>query len=126
MTVIAWMDDWQMSARLAKLSTTYSYHLIFCENWQELPDSNTNMVLIIDLDKLKSTALDFIVKFCSKVKLFNFSIESKRVSCALEFNTEKINPINNNFFIFYSEIFTSIPSFTKAFPSIIILSLSVI
>ena len=57
MTVIAWMDDWQMSARLAKLSTTYSYQLIFCENWQELPDSNTNMVMIIELGKLKDDEL---------------------------------------------------------------------
>jgi hypothetical protein len=57
MAVIAWMDDWQMSARLAKLSTTYSYQLIFCENWQELPDSNTNMVIIIELGKLKDDEL---------------------------------------------------------------------
>jgi len=56
-TVIAWMDDWQMSARLAKLSTTHSYQLIFCENWQEFPDSNTNMVMIIELDKLENDEL---------------------------------------------------------------------
>ena len=58
MAVIAWMDDWQMSARLAKLSTTYSYQLIFCENWEELPDSNTNMVIIIELGKLKDDELN--------------------------------------------------------------------
>ena len=57
MAVIAWMDDWQMSARLAKLSTTYSYQLIFCENWQELPDSKTNMVMVIELGKLKDDEL---------------------------------------------------------------------
>ena len=57
MAVIAWMDDWQMSARLAKLSTTHSYQLIFCENWQEFPDSNTNMVMIIELDKLENGEL---------------------------------------------------------------------
>ena len=57
MTITAWMDDWQMSARLAKLSTTYSYQLIFCENWKELPDSNTNMVIIIELDKLNDDEL---------------------------------------------------------------------
>ena len=57
MSIIAWMDDWQMSARLAKLSTTHSYQLIFCENWQELPDSDTNMVIIIELDKLKDDEL---------------------------------------------------------------------
>ena len=48
MTITAWMDDWQMSARLAKLSTTYSYQLIFCENWQEFPDLNTNMVISLN------------------------------------------------------------------------------
>jgi len=57
MTVIAWMDDWQMSARLAKLSTAHSYQLIFCDNWQEFPDSNTNMVMVIELDKLKDDEL---------------------------------------------------------------------
>ena len=57
MTITAWMDDWQLSARLAKLSTTYSHHLIFCENWQELADSNTNIVMIIELSKLKDDEL---------------------------------------------------------------------
>ena len=70
MTVIAWMDDWQMSARLAKLSTTYSYKLIFCENWQELPDFNTNMVIIIELDKLKDDELKQLQKLRNNDAIF--------------------------------------------------------
>ena len=57
MAIIAWMDDWQMSARLAKLSTTHSYQLKFYENWQEFPYSNTNIVMIIELSKLKDEEL---------------------------------------------------------------------
>ena len=63
MNVIAWMDDWEMSARLAKLSTTYSYQLIFRENWQEFHDLNTNMVMIIELDKLEDEGVRCLQEF---------------------------------------------------------------
>ena len=52
--LLAWMDDWQMSARLAKLSTSNSYKLIFCENGQQVPkDMAVPSVLIIDIGVLK-------------------------------------------------------------------------
>ena len=51
--LFAWMDDWQMSARLAKLSTTHSYELIFFENGIQFPDSRAQSILIIDLDDIK-------------------------------------------------------------------------
>ena len=52
--LLAWMDDWQMSARLAKLSTSNSYKLIFCENGQQVPkDTAVPSVLIIDIGVLK-------------------------------------------------------------------------
>ncbi len=47
--IVAWMDDWQMSARLAKLSTANSYELRFCENGLQLTDSGARCVLIIDI-----------------------------------------------------------------------------
>ena len=50
--LLAWMDDWQMSARLAKLSTANSYELIFCENGLQLTDSGARCVLIIDIGGL--------------------------------------------------------------------------
>ena len=51
--LLAWMDDWQMSARLAKLSSTNSYELIFCENGLKFPDSADKSVLIIDMDNIE-------------------------------------------------------------------------
>ena len=51
--LLAWMDDWQMSARLAKLSSSYSYELVFCENGFLLPNSVDQSILIIDLDNVK-------------------------------------------------------------------------
>jgi hypothetical protein len=52
--LLAWMDDWQMSARLAKFSTSNSYELIFCENGLKVPkDAAVQSVLIIDVGGLK-------------------------------------------------------------------------
>ena len=51
--LFAWMDDWHMSARLAKLSTSHSYDLIFFENGIQLPDSKVQSILIIDLDDME-------------------------------------------------------------------------
>jgi len=52
--ILAWMDDWQMSARLAKFSTSNSYELIFCENGLKVPkDAAVQSVLIIDIGGLK-------------------------------------------------------------------------
>ena len=50
--ILAWMDDWQMSARLAELSSSHSYDLVFCENGFLLPNSAVKSVLIIDLDNV--------------------------------------------------------------------------
>ena len=77
MAVIAWMDDWQMSARLAKLSTTHSYQLIFCENWQEFPDSNTNMVMIIELDKLEDDELKQLQELRNNNAIFIIGYKKK-------------------------------------------------
>ena len=55
--IFAWMDDWQMSARLAKLSSAYSYDLMFCENGLQLPDSKAQSVLIIDLDSVEENQI---------------------------------------------------------------------
>ena len=60
MTVLAWMDDWQMSARLAKLSTTYSYQLIFCENLKELSEPDAQNLMIIDLRNMQKEDLERI------------------------------------------------------------------
>ena len=51
--LLAWLDDWQMSARLAKLSSAYSYELVFCENGLQLQDSAAQSVLIIDIDSIE-------------------------------------------------------------------------
>ena len=70
MTIIAWVDDWQMSAHLAKLSSTYSYQLKFSENGEGYSDSATNMVIIIELDKLEDNGLKHINKFINSKAIF--------------------------------------------------------
>ena len=58
--LLAWMDDWQMSARLAKLSTANSYDLIFYENGLQLIDSGIQRVLIIDMSSLEKDDFEHI------------------------------------------------------------------
>jgi len=58
MIILAWMDDWQMSARLAKLSTANSYKLIFCEKGLQFPNLETQRVLIVDTDSLEEEDLE--------------------------------------------------------------------
>ena len=49
MIILAWMDDWQMSAKLAKLSTDNAYQLIFYERGLQFRSLETQRVLIIDI-----------------------------------------------------------------------------
>ena len=58
MIILAWMDDWQMSARLAKLSTVNSYELIFCEKSLQFPNLKTQRILIVDMDSLEEEDLE--------------------------------------------------------------------
>ena len=50
--IIAWMDDMHMSAHLAKVSTTHSYDLRFCEKIEDILDFKS-FTLLIDLNKIK-------------------------------------------------------------------------
>ena len=60
MTIFAWMNDWQMSAHLAKLSTTYSYELIFCESLIDLPVANSQILMIVDMGNVQKEDLEQI------------------------------------------------------------------
>ena len=60
--LVAWMDDWQMSARLAKFSTSNSCELIFCENGLQLVDSGERCVLIIDIGGLAEDEFEQITQ----------------------------------------------------------------
>ena len=60
--LVAWMDDWQMSARLAKFSTSNSYELIFCENGLQLIDLGARCVLIIDIGDLAEDEFEHITQ----------------------------------------------------------------
>ena len=70
MTVLAWMDDWQMSARLAKLSTTYSYQLKFCESLIKFPKPDTQILIIIDLRNMQENDLKHIQNIQNKNNIF--------------------------------------------------------
>jgi len=48
--VFAWLDDLEMSACLAKLSTLHSYELQFCEKKTQLTSIQNISVFIVDLD----------------------------------------------------------------------------
>ena len=60
--IIAWMDDLQMSAYLAKISTTYSYQLMFCDAIDQISDISKHAVLIIDLNYISEENLQRIVE----------------------------------------------------------------
>ena len=57
-SVFAWMDDWQMSARLVKLSTMYSYDLNFYGNDFTVYKNKIPAVLIVDLLRLSENDLN--------------------------------------------------------------------
>ena len=56
--LLAWMDDWQMSARLAKLSTMHSYDLNFYGNDFTVYKNKIPAVLIVDLLRLSKNDLN--------------------------------------------------------------------
>ena len=66
--VFAWMDDWQMSARLAKLSTMHSYDLIFYSDDFIVYENKIPAVLIVDLLRLSENDLNNLLNF-SKTEL---------------------------------------------------------
>ena len=59
--IIAWMDDLQMSAHLAKISTTHSYDLKFCESISQISEILKPSALIIDLNSVSKEDLQAIV-----------------------------------------------------------------
>ena len=62
MIILAWMDDWQMSARLAKLSTINSYQLIFCEKGLQFHNLETQRVLIVDMGNVEKTDIEQVAR----------------------------------------------------------------
>ena len=61
-SIIAWMDDIQMSAHLAKISTTHSYSLQFCDTISQISDISHTAALIIDLSSTSEKELKRIVE----------------------------------------------------------------
>tara|TARA_B100000315_G_C14246282_1_gene437598 strand:+ start:207 stop:563 length:357 start_codon:yes stop_codon:yes gene_type:complete len=59
--IIAWLDDLQMSAHLAKISTTHSYTLQFCDTISEISDFTSPTAMIIDLNSISEDDLRKIV-----------------------------------------------------------------
>ena len=59
--IIAWMDDLQMSAHLAKISTTHSYELHFCDQISQISNISNHAAMIIDLNSLSEDDLHRIV-----------------------------------------------------------------
>ena len=57
----AWMDDLQMSAHLAKISTAHSYDLQFCDSISKISEVLEPSALIIDLSSTSKEDLQSIV-----------------------------------------------------------------
>ena len=69
--IIAWLDDLQMSAYLAKISTTHSYELQFCDTISKISDKLAPTVVIIDLS---STSEDILQKIVASKQNHNITI----------------------------------------------------
>ena len=69
--IIAWLDDLQMSAYLAKISTTHSYELQFCDTISKISDKLAPTVMIIDLS---STSEDILQKIVASKQNHNITI----------------------------------------------------
>ena len=59
--IIAWMDDLQMSAHLAKISTANSYELQFCDTIAQLSSVSNHTAMIIDLSSTSEDDIRRIV-----------------------------------------------------------------
>ena len=82
--LLAWLDDWHMSARLAKLSSLNSYKLKFLENSLELPNTSSQMLLIIDIDKVNEERLKGVCNLKDEKNIFILGyireLDSKRIA----------------------------------------------
>lgn len=56
-TVYAWLNDLQMSSRLAKICTTHSYNLEFVDNCKLIQSDFENDILVIQLNGLNEVEL---------------------------------------------------------------------
>ena len=59
--IIAWVDDLQMSAHLAKISTTHLYELQFCDRISQISHYSNPTAIIIDLNSMAEDDLKRIV-----------------------------------------------------------------
>ncbi len=104
--IIAWMDDLQMSAHLAKISTTHSYQLQFCDAIAQISDISKPAALIIDLNSISKENLQRIVElkqiqniivmgYCQELNgpLLNYF---KKIGCEMVFKrSELINSLGS-------------------------------
>jgi len=86
--LFAWMDDWQMSARLAKFSTANSYELIFCENGLQLTDSGAQCVLIIDIGALVEDECEQITQLQADDSVFIIAYDREMDGARLKYLME--------------------------------------
>ena len=102
--IIAWMDDLQLSAHLAKFASTHSYNLEFRDTVEEISEISGVVVLIIDLNSISEIELKKLVAlrqnqsftflgFCEELNgaLINYLTTS---------NVNNFQPMNINFGLF--------------------------
>ena len=74
--IIAYLDDFQMSAYLAKLVSLNDYQLHFFDE-NEKPNIYSKAIFIIDVDCISSSQLKAIVDFKKKDSLFILGYKKK-------------------------------------------------
>jgi len=75
--IVAWMDDFQMSSQLAKLSTSHSYTLQFINKIEDLHYASVPSILIIDLGNITEKELKKLNSFkaVNEITLLGFCQE---------------------------------------------------
>ena len=58
--LLAYLNDWLISAQLVKLSTNHSYELKFYEDGLEIITNNSNVILIINIDEMSNDKFEKI------------------------------------------------------------------
>ena len=110
--IIAMLDDLQMSAHLAKISTTYAYELDFCDTISQISYKSSPTAIIIDLNSTSEDDLHQIVasKQNHKITLMGYCQELngpllnyfKEMGCEMVFKRyefmKNLGPILNNIF----------------------------
>ena len=76
LSIVAWINDWQISVKLAKISELYSFDLYFFEDISQLLKIDTKILMIIDKKNVNLKKLDEIKKLKNNKYIFILAYKS--------------------------------------------------